>query len=122
MSFMVEAKNQMLDGITVDEVSLHYDDPGTTGANEISTDTDYERQSVTMKDASDGERRNDGDITFNISGGEGDNSTVAWVGLWDSGEGTFVGKAKVTEESYGTDGTYTLLDDEGVTLALVDPE
>ena len=119
MAFMDVAKNEMLDAFTADEVSLHHGDPGTTGANEIADTTDYERQTPAWNAAANGERTNDGDIVFNISGDSGDDSKVAWVGLWHTG--TFKAKAQVTEETFGADGTYTLPDNEGITLNLEDP-
>ena len=125
MGFADVSKNQMLDAFTADRVSLHHADPGAAGtANEIdSGTTDYERQTVAWNaagagDTPDGERRNNGAVVFNISGGEGDNSKVAFVGLWLDAGTVFKGSAQVTEETFGADGTYTLPDDSGIKLRL----
>lgn len=123
--FTAVSRNQMLDAFTATHVSLHHGDPGAAGtANEIDTETDYARQSVAWNAAGagtapDGERRNSGDVAFNISGGEGDNSKITYVGLWDTG--TFKGSGQVTEETFGADGTYTLPDDLGIKLKINNP-
>jgi len=99
----------MLDAFTANNVSLHFGDPGADGTgNEIDSGTAYERKAVAWNSAGgtggDGERRNDGAVVFNITGGDGNNSKVNNVGLWAGS--TFKGSAAVTEETFGADGTY----------------
>jgi len=120
MAFTDGAKDQMLGAFTANDVSLHHGDPGADGtANEIdSVATDYERKTVTWNAASGGERTNSNNVVFNIDGGKGDDSKVAYVGLWQ--EAVFKGSESVTEENFGADGTYTLPENTGITLELAD--
>ncbi len=125
MSFANVSKNQMLDAFTANVVSLHFDTPGADGTgNEISNTTAYDRQALAWNaagagDTPDGERRNDGAIVFNITGGGGNNSKITHVGLWIGA--TFKASSEVIQEVYGADGTYTLPDDLGIKIRLNDP-
>ena len=75
-SFSTTALNQALDGITIDRVSLHSGDPGTTGANYISA---AGRQAATFNAAASGERVLNADVAF--SGMTGGQSVTHW-GAW----------------------------------------
>jgi hypothetical protein len=75
-TFATVALNQALDGITVDRVSLHSGDPGTTGANYI---TAAGRQAATFNAASGGERLLNADVAFTgMTGGQ----AVTYWGAW----------------------------------------
>lgn len=64
------------------EVSLHTDDPGDDGSNEVS-DLNYSRQAVTWTSGEDGERISD-TLTFDLDPG-----TIWGLGFWD-GSNNFV--------------------------------
>ena len=79
MGVSVTARNQALDGITVDRVSLHSGDPGTDGSNLIAAGG---KQAATFNAAgavTDGERHLDADVEF--SGMEASQS-VTHFGAW----------------------------------------
>lgn len=97
------AKNAMLDSLTVQEASLHSADPGDTGANELDDTTIYQRQPLTLDPATGGERLEEDDIVFEVSGGD----TVEYVGFWDD-VGNFLGSTSITTETFSADSTYTL--------------
>ena len=101
-AFTNDAKNSMLDSLTVDACSLHSADPGATGANEISGGS-YTRQAPTFNAASTGARALNADLTFSVPAG----STVSFVGYW-SGT-TFIGSDQVASESFSADGQYKVL-------------
>lgn len=85
------------------EVSLHEDDPGSSGDNELE-DGDYERQSVEFDGASGGSIQMLEPLTFEVPGG----STVAWIGLWGDGGVWHGGVELATSEEFSGDGQYTL--------------
>jgi hypothetical protein len=103
-TFASVALNQALDGITVDRVSLHSGDPGTTGANYISAGG---KQAATFSAASGGERLLASDVDFT---GLTANQSVTHFGFWlDSGD-VFKGGAAVTGDAEANAaGEYTLL-------------
>lgn len=101
MGLTVTELNAMLDGRTYNGMSLHTDDPGTTGANEVSGGTYARATGLTFGAASNGKRTCSTQPVMNVPAG----TTVAWVGLWNSS--TFVGKYDVTNETFAADGTYT---------------
>ena len=74
-------------------VSLHTDDPGSTGANEV-TGGSYARQLLTLSAPSDGQTSNSADIIF-------DNMpavTVTHIGLWTAATGgTFLWGASLVQ-------------------------
>jgi hypothetical protein len=74
--FTTNAKNQLLDGLTVSEFSLHTAFPGATGANEV-TGGSYARKPAALGVAS-GEVRTASSVTFDVPA-----TTVRWVGGWD---------------------------------------
>jgi hypothetical protein len=86
MSLTTTARNQALDAITIDSVSLHSAFPGAVGSNELSG-SGYARQSATFGAATGGVRSMTALATFTVGAGH----TVRWVGLW--GAGVFKGYA-----------------------------
>lgn len=73
--FTTDAKNEMLNGLSVTSLSLHSAYPGTTGANEISGGS-YTRETVSFGAAS-GEVRTASSVVFDVPA-----STVSWVAGW----------------------------------------
>lgn len=105
--------NPMLDaaGGEIDSVSLHDDDPGSTGVNELAGGS-YARQTPSWGSASGGEIQTSSALDFDVPGG----NTVAWVGLWDSTGPTFLGGIQLdASEAFSSDGTYTVT---SITLSL----
>lgn len=81
-------------------VSLHTDDPGETGANEVvvGTDADYVRKSTTFTDASSGSCSNEGTTTWTVASGSG-GYTIRYVGIWDAATtGNFLGGGALYSE------------------------
>lgn len=94
MSIGNYAENKILDKVfrntdftvTTPYLSLHTDDPGETGANEV-TGGSYARQAATFDAAANGATANSGAINFTSMPGV----TVTHVGLWDaSSNGNFL--------------------------------
>lgn len=71
------AANTALNTYQINNVSLHNDNPSTTGANEIDS-ADYARQPFTFSAASGGRRYGVADATFNLKSGD----SVLWVSYW----------------------------------------
>lgn len=86
MSLTTTARNQALDAIGVDSMSLHSGFPGVTGANELSG-SGYLRMSCAFNSSSGGVRTVASATNFTVGAGH----TVRWAGLW--GGGTFKGYA-----------------------------
>lgn len=87
MGLPTGTKNDMLDGLTFTEASLHTAWPGTTGANEVTGGAPaYARKAITVNAASGGQRVLNAAVTFDVPA-----TTVRWIGFWDSG--TFLGCA-----------------------------
>jgi hypothetical protein len=107
-AFVDAAKNTMLDSLTVDRLSLHSGDPGTSGtANELSGGSPaYARQSCTYAAAATGSRALSSDVTFDVPAA----ASVQYVGKWDYNGGTMVfhGADQVTTEAYGAQGEYVV--------------
>jgi len=106
MPFTNAAKNLMLDALaaTIDEISVHNSDPGTTGTDEV-TGGSYARIAPSLAAAASGEAEFDTDLVFDIPSG----STPTHFGMWDGA--TFVGKMAISGGplSFPSDGTLTLL-------------
>lgn len=66
-------------------VALHLDDPGETGANEVTTsqDADYVRKSVTFGSASSGASTNTTTATWTVNAGSA-GFTIRGVSIWDA--------------------------------------
>jgi hypothetical protein len=80
MSIPAATKNLALDGITINQVGLHDDYPGATGANEL-TGGSYARQTATFNAASGGQRLLSASVAFSGL----PSCTVRWVSFWQSG-------------------------------------
>lgn len=109
------AKNAMLDHLAglAQLVSLHWAEPGTTGANELAGGSPpYARQAITWNPASAANLDNNANPVFDVGAG----STVAFFGLWSADGLTFYGSGSLTPEVFNGQGTYTL-DDLDVTAA-----
>lgn len=107
MAFQNRLFNIGLDAMAADivSVSLHEDDPGATGTNEVSGGN-YARQTPSWAAASGGTVAIDTNIEFEVPGG----STVAYVGLWGDDEGPvwngFI--ALDDTEVFAADGEFTV--------------
>jgi len=103
MAFSTTARNQALDGITVDRVSLHSGDPGTTGANYVSGGG---KQAATFGAAASGERVLSGDVAFT---GLGAAQAITHFGVWlASGDVFKCGAALTGDQAANAAGEYTL--------------
>jgi hypothetical protein len=84
-------------------VSLHTDNPSTTGANEVVGGA-YARESAAWGSASGGVLANASPIVFDVPG----STTIKFLGYWSSG-GVFYGsRALDADQAYATAGTYTI--------------
>jgi hypothetical protein len=102
-SFSTTALNQALDGITIDRVSLHSGDPGTTGANYI---TAAGRQAATFNAASSGERLLNADVAF--TGMSAAQSVTHWGAWLNAGTVFKCGGALTGDTAANAAGEYTL--------------
>jgi hypothetical protein len=113
--FSIDAKNTMLDCLTVNTVSLHTGDPGSEGtSNEVTGGTPaYARKAITFSAASSGARDSSSAPVFDIPA----STTVRWVGFWNSS--IFIARKQLSaDEAFVAQGTYTLADAD---LLLQDP-
>lgn len=88
-------------------VSLHDDDPGSNGADEISGGSPaYARQACTWDSASSGSMALSAAETFDVPSG----TTVTHFGVWSAAtSGTFYGGGALSaSESFGAQGTFEL--------------
>ena len=112
MPYSTGGKNAMMNYLASVAVyaSLHTDNPGDNGANEVSGGNPaYVRKAITWSSASGGAIDSSNQPVFDVPG----STTVAYVGLWSaSSGGTFYGSADVTDEVFANQGTYTLTDFE----------
>lgn len=110
MPYSVAAKNLMLNalGAVAGFASLHDNDPGDNGANEISGGSPaYARKAHTWNSAASGSMDDSNAPVFDVPAGK----TVKYVGMWSAAtSGTFYGAAAVTNEVFAAQGTYTLTD------------
>jgi hypothetical protein len=85
MPFPTATKNAWLDGLDIDEASLHTDFPGTTGANEVTGGTPaYAPKTVSLSAAVAGSRLLSAPVTFDVP-----ICTIKWIGFRRAG--AFVG-------------------------------
>lgn len=106
MAIHVLALDRALEGLVAGATtaSMHTTDGGGHGGGEVAGGS-YARQAVAWDPASGGQIDADNQITFTIPASH----TVTYLGLWDSG-GVWQGSVKLsTPESYGSQGTYTVL-------------
>lgn len=80
MSLTTAARNQALDGIIIDQISLHSDWPGAIGSNELSG-AGYARLACTFAAGSGGIRNLSSPANFTVGAGH----IVLWVGVWGAG-------------------------------------
>ncbi len=113
MPYSTAGKNLMLDAlrgtnptVAVAYASLHTGSPGDDGANELTGGTPaYARKAITMAAASAGAIAASNQPVFDVPA----SSTVTHVGFWSAvSGGTFLGYADVTDETFASQGTYTL--------------
>ena len=99
--------NAQVSGLTAVAVyaSLHTADPSTGGTSEV-TGGSYTRESISWGSASGGTATSDADIVFDVPG----STTITHLGYWSAvSGGTFYGsRALDTQQTYATDGTYTI--------------
>jgi hypothetical protein len=105
-SYSLGARNKVVDSLGVnggaDWYSLHTDDPGTTGLNELAG---CPRKTTTYPVAAAGESTNGG-VLFDVPAG----STIRYFGRWStSTTGTFLlGGPLPAQEVFGVAGQYQL--------------
>ena len=102
MPFSEAQRNAWLDNLSSVTVGLFLGSPLGTGVEVSGGDPAYARQSVTLSAASGGSRAHSNQPEFNIpSGGNFD-----YVGYFIGG--SCIAEDDVPEETYGSQGTYTL--------------
>lgn len=102
-NFTTAGKNKMLDALAIDYVSLHTDDPGTDGSNEVSGGSPaYAREAISFGSASGGSATQSASVEFDVPAG----TTVHYVGYWSSG--TFLASDQIAETHYAEQGTFDL--------------
>jgi len=103
MPFTTAGKNQMLNNFGITHAGLFDGDP-ESGGTECSGGG-YARQSDSFSSASGGSKAASGTPTFSVPSG----FTVRYVS-WHtaSSGGTLIAKASVSDEAFGSAGTYTL--------------
>jgi hypothetical protein len=85
MTFATVAKNQALDGVIMDQLSLHTDYPGTTGASEVTGGSPaYAREAATFNASSGGARLLNASVAFDVPA-----CTIKWIGVWGAGSFKF---------------------------------
>lgn len=106
----ITAANSALNTFQIDQVSLHSDNPSTTGANEI-TSAGYARKPFSFAAASNGQRQASVSAVFDLTAGD----EISWVSYWY--QGVFVAAKQVSPTLvFNQDGTATL--DASTTLEL----
>lgn len=113
MPYSLAGKNLMLDAlrgtnptVAIAYASLHVASPGDDGSNELAGGAPaYARKAVTMAAASAGAIAASTQPVFDVPPA----TTVTHVGFWSAvSGGTFLGSADVTDETFASQGTYTL--------------
>jgi hypothetical protein len=103
MAYSTVALNQALDGITVDRISLHNGDPGTTGANYISAGG---KLAATFNAAASGERLLNADVGFT---GLTASASVTHFGVWlNAGDVFKAGYPLTGDQTANAAGEYTV--------------
>lgn len=99
--------NAQVGGLTTvaSYASLHTAEPNASGNHEVSGGS-YARESISWAAASGGTAVSDAEIVFDVPG----STTITHLGYWSAvSGGTFYGsRALDTEQTYATDGTYTI--------------
>ncbi len=112
MSFPTVAKNQMLDGLTVDRVRLHSGDPGSDGtANQVGS-----LVAATFSAASSSSRVLSAAVDFT---GLSASQSVTWFSVWLNAGTVYKGKGQITSGDVVANaaGNYTLTVATALTLA-----
>lgn len=107
MALNANGLNAQVGGLTgvASHASLHTAEPNASGSNEVSGGS-YTREAISWATASNGTAVSDADIVFDVPG----STTITHIGYWSaSSAGTFYGsRALDTQQTYATDGTYTI--------------
>jgi len=115
-TFVETAKGTMINAERTNCVfiSLHDDDPSTTGANEISGGSPaYVRKACVFNAYAATESALNADVTLNVPA-----CTVKYVGYWTlETDGVFQGSDPVENEIFAAQGEYKVLAD-GTTLSI----
>lgn len=113
--FSTDAKNEMLDALTCDEIQLHDGDPGAAGtANRVGAANGIE--AAVFAAASSGARALNADVDFT---GMGDSTSITWISVWESGV-QFQGKAQLSgDAASNSSGEFTVTTESA--LELEDP-
>lgn len=116
MPYTTYAKNGMLDQFfrnagnfaSTVYMSLHTADPGENGTSEVTGGAPaYSRQVVSFNPAASGNLDSSNQPVFNVPSGV----TITHVGFWDSSSGgDFLAYDPVTNETFATQGTYSVID------------
>lgn len=111
MPFVNNGKHVMLNalGAVALRAALYTGDPGADGtANEVTGGSPaYARKTIAWNAASGGEMAKNPSpaVVFDVPA-----CTVRRVGFWNAAATVYYGAELVTEETFGAQGTYTLLD------------
>ncbi len=117
--FSEVAKNEALDGVTVNRMLLHYADPGSDGTANIVNQTDGETpmdpEAVTFNEANEGERYLSASKTFT---GLEVGTAVTWVSVWeDDTVDIFKGRAALTGDTIiNSEGEFIVKDTTKITI------
>ena len=108
MPYSTLGKNVMLDNLGITHASLHTASPGDTGTNEVTGGAPaYARKAISFGAAAAGAIDSSTAPVFDVPSG----TTVTHVGFWSAlTAGIFKAYAAVTNEVFGSQGTYTLSD------------
>lgn len=98
----ITAANAALNTLQIDQVSLHSDNPSTTGANELNS-AGYARQPFSFAAAANGQRQATVSAVFDLTAGD----EVSWVSYWYQGNFTLA-KQATPALVFNQDGTATL--------------
>lgn len=111
MPFVNNGKHVMLDalGTVAVRAALYTDDPGANGtANEVTGGSPaYARKTIAWNAASGGEMAKNPSpaVVFDVPA-----CTVKYAGFWNAAATVYYGAEPVVNETFGAQGTYTLLD------------
>jgi hypothetical protein len=95
-------------GAVITRVSAHSGNPGAAGTqNELSGGTPaYARKAITWNTSTGQNLDSSNQPVFDVPAA----GAVRYVGYWNTDGSVFYGSQQVTEEVYGSQGTYTLVD------------
>lgn len=116
MPWSTQAKNEALNAVTINLLSLHDGDPGADGtANEIAG---VNRKPASFGAAVNGERTLEAEVTF-TGGVQG--QTVAYLGFWEDGNpAIFKGAQAITgDTAFNSLGEFVI--STGTKIRILDP-